>query len=276
MPESRPESRPEAQPVPAIRPCRHGCFMYPRGDRYVGRSLELYGEYSEDEVRLFTQLVPENGTVVEVGANIGSLTVPLARMVGPRGRVVALEPQRAVFNILCGNLALNGLLQVEALRVAGGRAAGRMDIAVHDYDERENFGGVGLGTPSSGPVETVSVVAVDSLGLRRLDLLKIDVEGFEAEVVAGATAAIGRFRPALFVENDRRERSPELIRHLLDLDYRLWWHLSPLYRPDNFRGNPQNVLGNLISINMLALPQENSRTVSGLRPVSGPDDWWRA
>lgn len=263
-----------ATPAVAIRRCRHGYFMYLRGDRYVGRCLELYGEYSEGEVALFRQIVPSGGTVVEVGANIGSLTVPLAQLVGPAGQVVAFEPQRSVFNVLCGNLALNGLSNVTPFRAAAGRSPGRIAVPVLGYDERENYGGVSVGGQSRRPTETVAVERVDDLELARLDLLKVDVEGAEADVIAGAAAAIARFRPAIFVENDRREHSHALISAIEQHGYRLWWHFAPLFRPDNFHGNPENVMGRLMSINMLALPHEDKREVRGLRPVSGCDDWW--
>lgn len=260
----------------AIRHCRHGHFMYLRGDRYVGRCLELYGEYSEGEVTLFRQLVPSGATVVEVGANIGSLTIPLARMAGPSGRVVAFEPQGAVFNVLCGNLALNGLSNVTPIRAAAGNSPGHISVPVLGYGEHENYGGVSVGGPSRHPTETVPVERMDNLELSRLDLLKIDVEGAETDVIVGAAAVIARFRPAIFVENDRKEHSHGLIAAIERHDYRLWWHFSPLFNPNNFNGNPENVMGRIISINMLALPQERAVDVRGLRPVSGPDDWWNA
>ncbi|MGE5476934.1 MAG: FkbM family methyltransferase [Bacteroidales bacterium] len=265
-----------AVPATATRRCKHGFFMYPRGDVYVGRCLELYGEYSEGEVALFSQLVPQGGTVVEVGANIGALTVPLAHMTGPQGRVIAFEPQRPIFNVLCANLALNGLIHVEAVRAAVGAGTGQVEVPLLAYEDRSNFGGVSVGHAGQRASEMVPVLPLDGLKLSRLDFIKIDVEGFETDVVAGASSVIRQFRPALFVENDRKEHSPRLISMIQELGYKLWWHFSPLFRPENFNGNPENVVGRIISINMLALPEERATNVQGLRPVSGPDDWWKA
>ncbi|MGE4280490.1 MAG: FkbM family methyltransferase [Magnetospirillum sp.] len=262
-------------PVTAIRRCRHGHMMYLRGDRYVGRSLELYGEYSEAEVDLFRQIVHPGHVVVEAGANIGSLTIPLARRVGDKGRVFAFEPQRAVYNVLCANLALNGLMNVDALRSAVGGQTGQVSIPVLDYTGTGNYGGVTLGASRKGPAESVPVVNIDALNLPKLDFLKIDVEGHELAVLQGAAATIDRLRPALFVENDRRTLSRQLIEMIQAHNYRLWWHLSPLYRADNFHGNPDNVFGNVLSINMLGLPMERKTAVTHLRPVEGVEDWWR-
>lgn len=79
-----------AQPFKRIN-AKHGTFLIPPKDIYIGRSLEVYGEWCEGEVALFAQLLKPGATVVEVGANIGSHTVPIARAVGPTGMVFAIE-----------------------------------------------------------------------------------------------------------------------------------------------------------------------------------------
>ena len=81
---------------------------------------------------------------------------------------------------------------------------------------------------------------------------------------------IARFRPPLYVENDRLDRSEALIRHLLGLDYRLYWHLPPLYNPQNFFGDGENLYPNIVSVNMLALPKEIGQSVHGLPEVRDP------
>ena len=84
--------------------------------------------------------------------------------------------------------------------------------------------------------ESVSVVPLDTLGLSRLALVKVDVEGMEAEALLGAERTIAQHRPILYVENDRRDRSERPIALIGALIYDLWWHLPPMFNPDNFRG----------------------------------------
>lgn len=253
-----------------LKRCRHGLMLYPSKDAYVGRSLDLYGEYSEGEVTLFRQMARPASVIVEVGANVGAHTVFLARAVGAKGFVMAFEPQRVIFQMLAANLALNGLDCVRAVQTAVGRAAGTITLPAIDYRAPGNFGGVALGGAQDG-TDGVPVVTIDSLGLPVCHVIKIDAEGMEADVLAGADATIRRLRPQLYVENDRAGASANLIRQLFELDYRLYWHLPRLYSPDNFFGRADNVFGETVSCNMLGLPREATQNVTGLKEVTAPD-----
>ncbi|MGB5080906.1 MAG: FkbM family methyltransferase [Burkholderiales bacterium] len=253
----------------ALRDCRHGRMVYLRNDRIIGRSLELYGEWSEGEVDVFRQIVVPGDVVVEAGANIGAHTVCLARLVGPSGAVVAYEAQRFVHQLLCANLAINEILNVHARLAAAGAAAGTINVPALDYASPNNVGGLSLGGQGG---ELVPVETIDALRLPRLKLLKIDVEGMESDVLTGAADTLNRLRPVLYVENDRGAKSEPLIRLIQGFKYRLWWHLPPYYHPANFSGNAENAFGGLVSINMLCMPWEYTGTVTGLREVSGPED----
>jgi len=214
---------------------------------------------------------PRAGHVAfDVGANIGPITLFLSQIVGSRGLVIALEPQRAIYQLLCANLALNGIGNVRAIHAGAGRAQERAYVPATNYDSPGNFGGVEL---SENNGEPVNIVTIDSLGLPSCGFIKIDVEGHEQAVIAGAAETIRRFKPALYVENDRRDRSAELIRQIHQLDYVLYWHLPAFYRVDNFYSNSTNLWPGLVSIDMLCLPSSDSRKIEGMRPVNGPDDW---
>jgi FkbM family methyltransferase len=255
-------------PYLGVAHTRYGAMLYPMGDIWVGRSLATYGEYSEGETALFRQVVRPGDTVVEAGANIGGLTLPLAGLVGAKGRVLAFEAQRSVHAVLTANLVLNGLQHVWAERVALGAQAGSIKVRHLDLAQVENFGGLSLG----GEVgDDCPVVTLDSYGLQALRLIKIDVEGAESEVVDGARDTITRLRPVLYVENDRKEKSAALIKRILDLGYRLWWHVVPLYSPHNPRGNAENVFGGISSLNMACLPRESGVVFGDGVEILSPD-----
>ena len=208
-------------------------MLYSLRDMYIGRSLDIYGEYIEAEIALYRQLVKPGQVVVDAGANIGSHTVFFARTVHPGGFVVAIEPQRVVFQMLCANLAINGLRNVDTRRAGVGAETGVMKVPPQDYNQAGNFGAAKLVAEGEG--EQVPILTIDGLGLKRCDLIKIDVEGMEREALLGAQATIERHKPVIYLENNQRDKSPALIQALLDHGYRLYWHLPPLFNPENLR-----------------------------------------
>ena len=242
--------------------CRYGEMIYRPNDTYIGRSLELYGEFSEHEVQLFRTLVGPGQTVLDVGANIGVHTVPLAKLVGPTGRVLAFEPQRGIYYNLCGNVALNNLHQVRCHHAAVGDSAGTIAVPEVDIEAELNFGGIGLtNVLPSLPSEPVPLLRIDDLRLPACHFIKVDVEGMEERVLSGAAETIRRFRPLLYVEDDRPERSADLRACLFELGYDLYIHRPDLYNPANFAGHRENVFGRIVSINLFAHPAESPSPV---------------
>jgi len=252
----------------SLKQCRHGPMMYLRNDVYIGRSFEQYGEYSEGEVALLRALLRPGDVAFDVGANVGALTIPMARLVGPTGMVYAFEPQRVIFQILCGNVAINELGNVQTLQWAVGSAAGTTKVMPLDYGAQNNFGGLALGSANG---EDVAVIAIDDLNLSTLRLLKMDVEGMELDAIRGAAATIARCRPFLFIENDRPEKSTALLTQLFDHGYRLWWHTTPLYNGANFLNNSQNLFGNIHSFNVLGIPGEVKDVQLSLREITSAE-----
>ena len=255
--------------ITGMRQCRHGMMLYVRSDMYVGRSLDLYGEFSEGETEIFRQLIRPGDIVIEAGSNIGAHTVYLAKAVGPGGCVLAYEPQRFLHQILCANIALNELMNVYARQAALGESPGKITVPVPDYAQTGNFGGISLGGQRG---EMVAVETLDAVKLPRVRMIKADVEGMECQVLRGGIQTIRNHRPFLYVENDRKEKSAELIRLIGELGYRMWWHTPRLFNSANYAGRSENVFGNIVSVNLLCIPREFSSQIAGLREVTGPED----
>lgn len=254
-----------------LRNCRHGLMLYSPNDHYLGRMLELYGEFSEGEQDCFAKLLQPGMTVVEAGANIGAHTLGLARLVGHSGRVLAFEPQRPMFQLMCANLALNGIDCVEPHWKALGSAPGSLLVPRIDVRLPANFGGLELGGQQHG--DDVPVATLDSFELRACHLIKIDVEGMEAEVLRGARATLARHRPVVYAENDRQGKSRELLQLLQEMGYRAFWHIPPYVRTPNFRENDRNEYAGMVSINVLCIHRDTGHEVIGLRPAE-PDAPW--
>jgi FkbM family methyltransferase len=228
-------------------------MIFNRHDRYIGRSLEQYGEFSEQEVELFATFLRPGSLVLEAGANLGAHTLALSALVGGEGAVIAFEPQRLVFHLLCANLALNSITNVFAYQKAVGAADGTIVVPQIDPASEANWGGLALGAWEQG--EPVPVTWLDGMRFPRLDLLKADVEGMEEQVLAGAAETIARHRPMLYLEDDRPDLSESLRARIRSLGYKIYNHTPPLFNPGNFANNPENIFPGIVSANLLCVPE---------------------
>lgn len=227
-------------------------------DFYVGFAVETYGEYCPAEWAALRQLIRPGMNVIEVGANMGTHSVDMARACAP-GTFYAFEPQPRLFQIMAGNLALNNIDNALAYPDGCGDAEGEASLPRIDYDQNGNFGAISLRDGGEGV--RVRIRTIDNLELAACGLIKIDVEGFEPRVLRGAAETIRRCRPALYVENDRAAQQQEVIDLIAAHDYRLYWHTPRLFSPDNFRGETRNIYGGIVSVNMIGLPRERAVTV---------------
>lgn len=228
---------------------RYGPVAFNPNDLYVGRSLDLYGEYSRDENELLTSLLSPSCVVVEAGANIGGNTIALAQACD---RVFAFEPQRWAFYLLCANIVLAEAQNVFAFHAALGAKAGTVSMPMIDQSSILNYGAVSCATDWTGG-EKVKMLALDNFSFPRLDLLKIDVEGMESEVLDGAARTIATHQPYLYIENNS-SAGAALAAKVQALGYRTFGHLPPLFSNPNFKNSTTNPFGEIVSINMLAIP----------------------
>lgn len=255
--------------------------VYNRHDPWTGRSFALYGEYSELECALLRALLHPGDVALAIGANVGWLAVQMAQRVGPTGAVLAFEPQRPMYLCCCANIALRSLANCLPFHAAVGNARGSIAVPMLALDQENNFGGLSLaaGSPhlvrdgQAPPSESVRILPVDDLNLRRVHLLQADVEGMELEVLKGATQTIATHRPILYLEADRAYQRAGLLEWLDDAGYVTYWHTPPLYNPANHKGKRENVFTTpdgaepIASINWLALPAEHQGDWPALRRV---------
>lgn len=171
------------------------------GDKWERHSFDLLAEH----------IVP-GSVVIEVGAHIGTHTVRMGQLAGPWGRVYAFEPQRKIYRELHHNLALNGVTNVVALRMAIG--SGETRIIEMNPATPGNEGGTGVGAGG----DAAELRSLDSFGFERLSLLKIDVETYENEVLDGALDTIRRNRPVMLIEimggHDPETASPDVLERI--------------------------------------------------------------
>lgn len=171
----------------------------------------------EPDFAVLRARVRPGDVVVDAGANVGTYTLALARLVGPEGRVFAIEPAPSTFGLLAANVAFAGFENVTLLNVAASDHRGPLSIVVpRESDGTENHYRTHIAAHGSGALVVQGCRLDDVLGDLPVAFAKIDVEGHEAETLAGMSATLRRCRPRLLVECP----SPRSVELLHALGYR--------------------------------------------------------
>ncbi len=244
------------QPVEFIE-SQIGPLVYPTNDQYVGGALRATGEYSPSEYKLIQQLVRPGWTCVDVGANIGTITLAMTRA----KRVIAFEPQHFIHRLLECNLAMNSPYNTMAIKAAVGAEPGEINIPLFDYQKLDNYGAVSYNNWGTG--EATPIVTLDELE-EEVNFIKVDAEGMEIDVLKGAKNIINKYKPLLWVENDKPDKSRALIDYIYSINYTPYWVIT---RVTEQTGSP--FVGQA-SFNMLCVTGDSVK-VEGF-PLVGPDD----
>lgn len=178
-------------------------FYYRKGDKVIGERIAL-GKYEEFETKLFLERLNKKMTVVDVGANIGYYTLLAARRVK---KIIAIEPDGQCREILKINIDKNNLKNVKIIEKAAGSKKEKR-VLVKDRDNMGNSRIKPTPVPSldkEGGINNYDMVITDSLdnmlkNEQNIGLIKIDVQGWEPEVILGAKKILERDRPEMFLE----------------------------------------------------------------------------
>lgn len=166
------------------------------------------------------------GTVLDVGANVGSHSINFARKAEA---VYAFEPQPKTFYNLCANLLLNLVHNVLPFNMALGNYNGETRVANLDPTKPNTPMGVQVGNGQ----QPVAMRTIDSLGISPIHFIKIDVEGYELEVLRGATDTLKKENPIIYVEiHDKRLIQP-IVTFMMDLGYLAQEHITVCMPKDN-------------------------------------------
>jgi len=200
-------------------------FWYQEDDRYIGQRIAL-GKYEPYLTKVILENTDRDSTAVDVGANIGYYTVLLADKVK---NVWAVEPEEKTFEILKKNCS--GLKNVRLIRAAVGSREEMIELEV----SKENYGNHRIISnfkfstrgglryaPLISKTEKVKIKKLDSLVKEQVDLMKIDVQGWESEVIEGAKKIIKKYKPTIFFELSKKEN--------YDKDKNMWIFLKKVYK----------------------------------------------
>jgi len=177
----------------------------------------------------------EGGVVLDIGANLGAFCLPLAKKF-PNIKFNAYEVQRIVYYQLCGNIIINGLDNVYAYEYGISDKEEELYLELPDYNKEGNIGAFSLDSntrendyeiQSHGEKEYIITTTLDTLNIKDIKLIKIDVEGMELSVLRGALKTLikNEYPPIFFEAWTSKQwfqpKREELIGFLEDLGYQI-------------------------------------------------------
>ena len=181
----------------------------------VGINLLQTSSYCDDEIAVCLKLIDRRHTefgtgvkILDLGANIGSFTIPMAKHVTGWGDILAIEAQTPMYYALCGNITLNNCWNVRAIRaIIAEKADQAMEMPMVDLFKPANFGGLSVDPKMNADFdhitgsESTPTTSIDRIGMERLDFIKIDIEGMEIDALKGGIETIKRCKPIIFLEH---------------------------------------------------------------------------
>jgi FkbM family methyltransferase len=215
--------------------CDHGLMIINRfdcGHNQVGHGQWLidHGNASTIEAsKCYDSIRHINNPVIfDIGSNIGTFTTWMSKACN-NGKIYSFEPQRSVFQLLCGNVAINNLYNVYTYNLAIGKENSKIKFKEPDYFSKNDFGTFSLieKVINENPKEEI-IVDINTLDwfveyheIPKVDLIKIDVEGMDIDVLLGAKTTIDKFKPVIFIEHNDSRKSiiNEIQLYLNQFDY---------------------------------------------------------
>jgi len=190
---------------------------------HISETIRTEGNWGANEAKICTLFLQnfKNPVVLDIGANLGGFTVPIAKKLSRhKGIIFCFEPQRIVFQQLCANIFINSLDNVYPYNAALGDEISSIEIPELDFKLSRNVGGFSIdekirseidkeaklgktfsNTKNSNLSYTVPKLTLDSFGIfNNVAFIKIDVEGYELEVLQGSTQTLAKnnFPPVIF------------------------------------------------------------------------------
>lgn len=174
----------------------------------IDLSIYLFGGFELSTRRYYQKRLSPGSTVIDIGANIGAHTLPLAEVVGPSGRVIAFEPTQFAFGKLIKNISLNEnlssrIIPVQAMLVSD--LDTKVSEAIYSSwpvdgskDVHSQLRGRLMDT--AGSVATTLDKAIEDISIDHIDFIKLDVDGHELEVLKGAKKILGAYSPVILME----------------------------------------------------------------------------
>lgn len=158
----------------------------------ISRELAIYGVHENNSTQEVKRVIKPGMKILEIGANIGYYALLETKLAGPTGYLYAIEPAPYNFDLLRKNIELNGIKNVDLHQAAFAEKSGKARFYVYDrsnlssFIKREDMG------MASVEVDVELMTLDDFLGSKTVDFIRMDVEGYEREILRAGENALSR------------------------------------------------------------------------------------
>ena len=199
---------------------------------HVQRHIYFLGAYEPVESYIFSLMLNPGFTVMDIGANIGQYSLLASKLVGETGQVFAFEPVPKNYNQFMKHVLMNDIKNIIGNRMAVWNENTTVSLGLHQPEDlKENAGSFAIGG-QLGHVTAPAIVLDDFVNkneIKRIDFIKMDIEGAEGFAIKGMMKTLDRFKPAILMEVNREacshmNYSPQLFWDLLvkEIGYKAW------------------------------------------------------
>lgn len=223
-------------------------FFFYTKDQIIGASLKIYGEYGQLELDFLLDVINSTCVVYDVGANIGYHTSAFATKAN---KVYSFEPNPHNYSLLEKNT--KKLKNVTPVNIAVGNYNGIVKIT--DFDPAGEVINFGTMKCADEGVE-VPITTLDDCGYDLPDVIKIDVEGYEYQVILGCKKILETRKPMFYYEAHETKELKEIYEFLEPYGYDFYWSFVRNYNPNNYKKIEGNGFGNTLTISVVAWPKE--------------------
>jgi FkbM family methyltransferase len=182
-------------------PTPNGPMIVAKNDVSIGLALRRHGVWAQGLLNMALKYVQPGGTVLEVGSSYGEHAVPIMNKLGDKGRLVAIEPNPVLFKVLSSNLFLNKHLDALPVEAALGDITCTVGVMSINFTQLCNVSRCALLQTKENAIP-VQAMSIDDLELKKLDLIKINVNGLDHIVLKGALKTCETLRPVVIVAGE--------------------------------------------------------------------------
>lgn len=189
--------------------------------------LIYFGITKDNPVGLF-ELIKKNDIIIDIGTNIGQTAMTFAKLGGENAQILGFEPDPVNYSKATTNLQLNSFKNIQYFNIGIGSKTEELNLKINSVSNR---GGNRIDKSNGSDSFPIKVDTLDniiqSLQIKNVHLIKIDIEGFEFEALKGATETIRKHKPVLYIEidddnlKDQGSSAKEVIGFIQTFNYKI-------------------------------------------------------